>query len=250
MNASIKTIVEENSTSAGRAFDLFIQALIVLSLFSYAVDTLPSLEQGHRTILRYVEVATVTVFTIEYVLRIAVADHRRKFVFSFYGVVDLIAILPFYLAFTFPYFALLGIDLRFLRIIRLLRLFRAFKVVRYSRALQTFHRAFVLAKEELVLFFIVAAMLLYFAAAGIHFFENQAQPEEFSSLFSSLWWAVVTLTTVGYGDVYPVTLGGRIFTFFLLMVGIGTIAVPSGIVASALGKAREMQANNEDFEPN
>ncbi len=107
--------------------------------------------------------------------------------------------------------------------------------------MQLYYQAFRLAKEELVLFFIATAMLLYFAAAGIHFFESQSQPEEFSSLFASLWWAVVTLTTVGYGDVYPITLGGRIFTFFILLIGLGTIAVPSGIVASALGKAREMQ---------
>lgn len=238
---TIKTIIEENTTSGGRIFDLFIQTLIVVSLISYAVETVPDLSVGKRNLFRVLEVATVAVFTIEYILRIAVADDRKKFVSSFYGVVDLIAILPFYLAFAVPYFALLGLDLRFLRIVRLLRLFRAFKVIRYSNALQLFHRAFVLAKEELALFFLAAAMLLYFAAAGIHFFENQVQPEQFSSLFHSLWWAVVTLTTVGYGDVYPITTGGRIFTFFLLMIGIGTIAVPSGIVASALGKARQLQ---------
>ena len=137
--------------------------------------------------------------------------------------------------------AAFGLDLRFIRVIRLLRLFRAFKIVRYSKALQLYARAFKLAKEELVLFFLVALMLIYFAAAGIHLFEYQEQPEEFSSVFHSLWWAVVTLTTVGYGDIYPVTLGGRIFTFFLLLIGLGTIAVPSGIIASALGKAREMR---------
>ncbi len=242
---TIKTIVEENTTYGGRIFDLFIQTLIMISLIGYAVETLPDLNPSGRRLLSYLEVATVTIFTIEYVLRIAVADDRRKFVWSFYGIVDLIAILPFYLALAVPYFALLGLDLRFLRIVRLLRLFRAFKVIRYSNALQLFHRAFLLAKEELALFFLAAAMLLYFAAAGIHFFENQVQPEQFSSLFSSLWWAVVTLTTVGYGDVYPITTGGRIFTFFLLMIGIGIIAVPSGIVASALGKARQLQHDEE-----
>ena len=241
MRPTLKQIVEDNTTPTGRAFDVFIQILIVLSLVEYAVETVPDLAAGTRALLRYLEIAIVAVFTIEYILRIAVADNRKQFVCSFYGIFDLIAILPFYLALAVPYIALLGLDLRFIRVIRLLRLFRAFKIVRYSKALQLFTRAFNLAKEELVLFFMAAAMLLYFAAAGIHFFENQAQPDEFSSLFSSLWWAVVTLTTVGYGDVYPVTLGGRIFTFFLLLIGLGTIAVPSGIVASALGKARELQ---------
>ena len=89
--------------------------------------------------------------------------------------------------------------------------------------------------------------MLYIAAVGIYYFENQAQPEEFSSIFSSLWWSVVTLTTVGYGDVYPITIGGRVFTFFLLIIGVSTIAIPSGIIASALGKAREM-VSDEDLQ--
>ena len=100
------------------------------------------------------------------------------------------------------------------------------------------HRAFVIAREELVLFFLVTCMMLFFAAVGIYYFEHEAQPEGFESVFDSLWWAVVTLTTVGYGDVYPITLGGRIFTFFVLMIGLGIVAVPTGLMASALGQAR------------
>lgn len=246
MNSRLKRIVEQNTTAGGRAFDVFIQVLIVLTLVDYAVETLPNLQPGTRRILRTLELITVGIFTVEYILRVAVADRPRKFIFSFYGIIDLLAILPFYLALFFPYVALLGVDLRFIRVVRMMRLFRAFKFVRYSKALQLFTRAFDLAKEELALFFLAAAMLIYFAAAGIHFFEHQAQPEAFSSIFSSLWWAVITLTTVGYGDVYPVTVGGRVFTFFLLMIGLGTIAVPSGIVASALSKARELQHDQEN----
>jgi voltage-gated potassium channel len=84
-------------------------------------------------------------------------------------------------------------------------------------------------------------MLLFFSAVGIYYFENTAQPETFSSVFQSMWWAVATLTTVGYGDVYPITIGGKIFTFFVLMVGLGIVAVPTGLVASALSSAREME---------
>ena len=98
-----------------------------------------------------------------------------------------------------------------------------------------------IVKEELVLFLMVAAIFVFVAASGIYFFENEAQPEKFSSVFHSLWWAIVTLTTVGYGDVYPITIGGRIFTFFVLLIGVGIVAVPAGLIASALSKAREIE---------
>jgi voltage-gated potassium channel len=228
---SIKNIVEDNSCPKGRIFDLFIQTLIVLSLITFSVETMPNISDETRALLRAIEVITVSIFTTEYLLRILVSDRKLSFLFSFYGLVDLAAILPFYLA--------TGLDMRSLRAFRLLRLFRAFKLLRYSKAMSRFHRAFLIAKEELVLFTVVTAMLLYFSASGIYFFENDAQPEVFTSIFSSLWWAVATLTTVGYGDIYPITTGGKLFTFFMLMIGLGVIAVPTGLVASALSKARE-----------
>jgi len=176
---SLKSVVEKNTTRSGRAFDLVIVFLIVTSLLSYSVETLPNLSEEWRKLLRVAEVVIVALFTVEYLLRITVADRKWGFVFSFYGLVDLVAILPFYVA--------TGMDLRAIRIVRLLRLFRAFKLVRYSKAIRLFHRAFSIAKEELVLFFLVAMMMMFFAAAGIHYFENEAQPEAFSSVFSSFW---------------------------------------------------------------
>jgi voltage-gated potassium channel len=98
-----------------------------------------------------------------------------------------------------------------------------------------------LIKQELVLFFAVTIMLLYMGGVGIYYFENSAQPEAFSSIFHSLWWSLITLTTVGYGDIYPITVGGKIFTFFILMIGLGIVAVPTGLFASAVAKARKIQ---------
>src|SRR5699024_1017221 len=115
--------------------------------------------------------------------------------------------------------------------------FRAFKLVRYNKALNRFKQAWWLIREEVILFFIVTTIFLFLASAGIYYFENAVQPEKFSSIFSSAWWAVVTLTTVGYGDVYPITAGGKIFTFFILMIGVGIVTIPAGLVASALNKA-------------
>jgi voltage-gated potassium channel len=230
---SLKQIVERNDTKWGRVFDLAIQLLIVVSLISFSIETLPDLSATAREWLHFIEIGTVAVFTTEYLLRLWVSDRKRGYAFSFFGIIDLLAILPFYLS--------MGIDLRSIRALRFLRLFRAFKVVRYSKAIQRFHRAFLIAKEEIVLFLCVAVLVLYLAAVGIYYFENEAQPETFASVFHSLWWAVATLTTVGYGDVYPVTVGGRIFTFFVLLVGLGIVSVPAGLVASALSKAREME---------
>lgn len=229
---TLKRIIEQNDTRAGRAFDLAIQVLIVLSLITFSIETLPKLSPTTQRWLHGIEVVTVAVFTIEYLLRLYFADRKLSFALSFFGIIDLLAILPFYVA--------SGVDLRTIRMFRFFRLFRAFKIVRYSKAIRRFHRAFVIAREEIVLFLIITLMLLYFSAVGIYYFENEAQPDKFASVFHSLWWSVATLTTVGYGDIYPITVGGRIFTFLVLLLGLGIVSVPAGLVASALSKAREM----------
>jgi len=124
---------------------------------------------------------------------------------------------------------------------RLLRILRLLRLARYSKAVRRFSKAIYLAKEELVIFTIASLIMLYHTAVGIYHFEHQAQPEAFRSIFDCLWWVVVTLTTVGYGDIYPITVGGRAFTFVILMIGLGLIAVPTGIVASALSEIRNKQ---------
>jgi voltage-gated potassium channel len=233
----LKRTVETSDTTLGRSLDLFIQALIVLSMVTFAIETLPDLSPGTLKMLKVVEIFTVSVFTVEYLLRLFVAGKKLKFIFSFYGIIDLLAILPFFITPAF--------DLRTLRAFRLLRLFRAFKLVRYNKAIDRFQKALSIVKEELILYLSFSILILYIAASGIYFFETKAQPEVFSSIFDSLWWAVATLTTVGYGDIYPVTVGGKIFTFFILMIGLGIVAVPTGLLSSALSKAREMEDDSD-----
>lgn len=230
---TIKSLVQDHTSKYGRIFDSFIQILILLSLIAFAVETLPNNPPELKAFLYAFEVFCVLVFSIEYLLRILTSPRPLHYMISFYGIIDLLAILPFYLN--------LVVDLRSLRAFRIFRLFRAFKLVRYNVALQRIHIAARLIKEEVVLFLIVTFITIFLAAAGIYFFENKAQPEVFGSVFHSIWWAIVTLTTVGYGDVYPITLGGRIFTFFVLMIGIGIVTVPAGLMASALSKARKIQ---------
>ncbi|MCF7975001.1 MAG: ion transporter [Phycisphaerae bacterium] len=227
----ISKLLNNTDHRQGRIFAFTIQSLIVLSLVTFSIDTLPDLPKTTKDILYGIEVITVLIFTLEYVLRIMVSERKLRFLFSFYGLVDLAAILPFYLS--------TGLDLRAVRIFRLLRLVRILKLFKYNKAISRFHRALVIAKEELILFGFVAVIMLYLSAVGIYYFENAAQPEVFKSVFHSLWWAVTTLTTVGYGDMFPVTPGGKFFTFFVLMVGLGIVAVPTGLIASALSQARE-----------
>ena len=160
------------------------------------------------------------------------ASNKLKYIFSFYGIIDLLAILPYILG-SF-------IDLRFIRIFRIFRILRAFKLIRYNYALQRFSIAFKLIREELILFLGVTLILIYITSAGIYFFENESQPDAFKSIFHSAWWAVATLTTVGYGDIYPITIGGKVFTFLILIFGLGIVTVPAGLFASSLSKAREI----------
>lgn len=231
--ARLNTIVNDNTTKEGRFFDHIIEALIFISLVAYAFSTEPDLSKQTYKILDWIEIVSVSVFTVEYVIRVFVAKNPWKYIFSFYGVIDLIAILPTFIGSHY--------NLMALRIFRIFRIFRAFKLIRYNKALGRFRIVWTLIREEVMLFFIVTSIFLFLASAGIYYFENNVQPEKFSSIFSSAWWAVVTLTTVGYGDVYPITVGGKIFTFFILMVGVGIVTIPAGLVASALTKARQME---------
>ena len=130
----------------------------------------------------------------------------------------------------------MGGDLRSIRIFRLFRLFRIFKLLKYNSAIDRLLFAFREIKKELFIFLIATIFLLYVSSVGIYYFENEAQPEQFKSVFHSMWWAVATLTTVGYGDVYPITLGGKLFTTFIVFIGMGLVAVPTGLLASALAK--------------
>ena len=234
----LKRIVEHSDTRTGRWFDTVIFVLIVVSLVTFSIDTLPNLPPATAAVLYWIEFATVLLFTGEYLLRRAVAESRWRFVRSFFGVIDLVAILPFYLA--------AGVDLRAVRSFRLLRLIRILKLARYNDAIRRMHRAAVIVREELVLFLGVALILIFLSAVGIYYFESGSQPEHFASVFHSLWWAIVTLTTVGYGDVFPITTGGRVFTFFVLFLGLGIVAVPTGLLASALSKAREEEEDARD----
>lgn len=205
--------------------------LIVVYLLLMPLETLGGLPAAAYAALERFEIAATALFVVEYCLRVWIADRKKDYVLSFYGIVDFIAI--------FPALVLPMAGLQELRALRLLRLFRITKALRYSRAARRFGRALADAKEEVVIFLAATAVLLYVASVGIYHFEHEAQPEAFASVFHAWWWAVATLMTIGYGDVYPITTGGRVFTAIIALLGLGTVATLTGIVASALSKVKQ-----------
>ena len=228
MRKKINSFLESNK-GIGLYFNFFIQFLIVLSIINFSILTLPNLSIKSLEIINGLEVFCVAVFTIEYLLRLYASEFRVKFFFSFFGLIDLIAILPFYLT--------LGMDLKSLRAIRLFRILRLFKFLRYGNTMDKIKKSFNSIKRELFLFSLATLMLLYFSSIGIYYFENEAQPEIFASIFDAMWWSVATLTTVGYGDVYPITSGGKVFASIIVFIGLGLVAIPTGLIASSLTRA-------------
>ena len=231
----IKNLINIEST-IGKYFSYFIISLIIVSLVTFSIETIKGLDEKYYLYLKYIEIGTIIIFTFEYFLRVSLERNKLQFIFSFYGLIDIIAILPFYLS--------IGLDLRSLRIFRLFRLFRIFKLFKYTKAIDKIKKAISAIKEELIIFIVASLFVLYIAAVGIYFFENKAQPDVFSSVFDCLWWAVATLTTVGYGDMFPVTMGGRFFTTIIVFIGLGIIAVPTGLFASSLTNIFNNKTNN------
>lgn len=234
----LKNLVAINESKASVYFNFSMQVLIILSILAFSIETIPDLQADTIFYLKMFEVFTIGIFTIEYLLRIYTAKKKLAYIFSFYGLVDLLAILPFYLAFF--------VDLRSLKAFRLFRLFALLKLVKYNNTMDKFQKAMINAKEEFIIFFILTIIMFYLASIGIYYFENEAQPEVFRSIFESMWWAVASLTTVGYGDIYPITVGGKIFTTIILLLGLGIVGIPAGIVSSALSEVNKKEKKNKE----
>lgn len=239
----------ENPSKASKIFDIFIICLIILNVITVIADTF-KLPEWLSSILWWIEVVSVVIFTAEYLLRIYTANFmypeltpfraRLKYIRSFIAVIDLLAILPFYIPYIIP------IDLRVLRMLRIIRLLRIFKINRYTTALSTIADVFRRKRHELLSSIAVVSMLMIIAAVLMYNIENEAQPEAFENAFAALWWAVATLTTVGYGDIYPVTALGKILSAVIALLGIGLVAVPTGIISSGFVESMEEKHQKQE----
>lgn len=205
-----------------------IQFMILASAIAFVLETESAFDKYEYYFI-IIDWSFLTLFSIEYILRVYTAPDRKGFIFSFFGIIDLLAILP----------ALVLIPgFRVVRVLRFLRIFRIFKATRFVLAVDRMIEALGEVRRELLALVILCSLFVYLAACGIYIFEKDAQPEEFGSIPDAMWWAIVSLTTIGYGDVYPVTPGGKIFTALVALVGVGLIAIPSGLLASVLTEAR------------
>lgn len=212
--------------TAPRWIALAHQALIFASALAISLETIQDLPGwAYRTLTGF-ELTVLLMFAAEYVLRLVCAPRPLRYVFSFWGIVDLLSCLPL-LVFVAP-------QLAAIRVLRLLRLIRVLKLLHTNTALKRLQRALNSISGELAVFAVLACIILYIAGVGIYIFEHEAQPDAFSSIPISLWWAIVSFTTVGYGDIYPITAAGRMFTAVLLFVGLGVIAVPTALISAAL----------------
>ncbi len=236
------------------SFDIFIVVLISLNVVAVILGSFEPLQiRFHSEFVKF-EIFSVIVFTVEYLLRLWSCTitptyakpfwGRIRFVVSSLAIIDLIAILPFYLPMILP------IDLRFLRAVRLLRLLRVFKLGRYSDSMKLFGQVLKNKKSELASALIVLLILLVISSSLLYSVEKEAQPDKFPNIIASMWWGVATLTTVGYGDVYPITWIGKIFGALISLLGIGLFALPTGILSAGFIEAIRDKNCSEKICPN
>jgi len=237
----------ENRNLYNLADDIIITSLILLNVAAFIASTSPSFSQEQKNILENIEIVSSLVFTIEYVLRLWVCTVDRRYSHPLQGrlryaltplsLIDLVSILPFYALLLFP-------NLSFVNLIRLLRLLRLLKMSRYSESVRTLGAVLYAKKEELFATAFAVFILLIFASSVMYFVEYEAHPEAFGSIPDAMWWGVVTLTTVGYGDIYPITPLGKFLGAILAFLGIGIFALPAGIIAS--GFSEEVQRKKQE----
>ena len=241
----------EDGDRISKIVDWSIMALIALSILSIILESFQSLYLKYYSSFRLFEIITVMVFTVEYLLRIWTADllypeskhPYLKYILSFMAIIDLVAILPFYLPFISGDFRFL----RMMRLFRILRLLRVLKLGRYFDALQAIVKVIRDSIPQLIMAFVICFFVMLFSSIIMYTVENPVQPEAFPNVLASLWWAMCTLTTVGYGDVYPITTIGKVLTSVISLVGIGIIAIPTGIIAAGFDKCI-IQNHKSDLE--
>jgi voltage-gated potassium channel len=223
-------VIFGSTTPAGKAFDVVLFFLIIGSVLVVMLESVSSLDQKYHRLFRVLEWIFTIAFTIEYILRIYCLDKPRKYIFSFYGIVDLLSVLPTYLIFFFVNSQMLAT----FRVLRLLRIFRVLKLSRYISESNSLWQAVMASRRKISVF--LFAVFLITIIAGTLMYLIEGHDNGFTSIPISIYWSIVTLTTVGYGDISPATPLGQIFASIIMILGYGIIAVPTGIVTVEMGK--------------
>jgi len=229
---------ELGESKADKFVNIFIITLIILNVLAVMIETVKGIHDKYETFFEYFDQVSVGIFAIEYILRVWSCTHdprykgsikgRLKYMLTFGALIDLLAFLPSFLHYAFHVFGRL--DLRALRILRLMRFFRLFRLTAYTKSAQMIFNVFKSRFNELVLSFIMVLFLIIIASCLLYFAEHGAQPKDFSSIPATIWWAVVTLTTTGYGDMKPITTVGKILASAIMLTGVALFALPAGII--------------------
>lgn len=232
-------IIFESDTKTGKTFDVILLIAIIGSLLAIMLESIPSLLDRHRQVFRMLEWFFTIIFTIEYVVRLIVVRKKLKYVLSFYGIIDLISILPTYLALVLvgaQYFLVI-------RSFRLLRVFRVLKMVRFLGEAQVLTSALRASRVKITVFLVAVICVVFIMGTIMYIVEGEENG--FTSIPVSIYWCIVTLTTVGYGDISPQTPLGQFLASAIMIIGYGIIAVPTGIVTSEMSKAQHSAATDK-----
>ncbi len=260
---------EIGMTKWDKIFNSFIIVLIIMNVTAVILETVPSIHEPYAHFFKIFDTVSVIIFTIEYLLRLWSCTNdsrykhrikgRLKYIFSTDGLIDLLAIIPFYIH------VMIGLDLRVLRILRLLRFLRLFRLTAYMRSARLVKNVFKSRANELRLSLVLIVFLIIIASCLLYFAEHIKQPDVFSSIPATMWWAVITVTSVGYGDMIPQTVLGKLMTAFIALGGLAIFALPAGIITSGFleemrkekkqkinycphcGKSLDMLTHNEDY---
>lgn len=240
--------INNNKDKVSKGFNIFLFVLILLNIAAVVFETVDSMYITFNKVFIYFELFSVIFFLTEYIFRIWTSDliegysnqltDKVRFMLTPFMIIDLLAILPFFVFFLY-------LDLRFLRVLRIVRMLRIFKLGKFIKSMNKIAHVFKSKKYELSFTFVVVAVLLLISSSLIYFVENKHQPEAFSSIPNSMWWGVITLTTVGYGDVYPISNAGKVIGAFISLLGIGMVALPTGIISSGFMEVIEENKKTE-----
>ena len=225
---TLSRIIYETDVPAGYAFDVMLIITIIVNSLLIILESVEGIRLAHGQALLLLQYFFVAIFTLEYILRLIVVENRRKYLTSFFGIIDLLAIVPFYVAYVFPFARLFPV----LRILRLLRLFSVFKMARYVDEAGILVKALRASRPKITIFLVTILFIIVIVGAVMYTVEG---PDNgFVNIPESMYWAVVTVSTVGYGDISPQTELGKIIASFLMIIGYGIIAVPTGIITSEM----------------
>ena len=237
----IHEIIFEADTTNGKLFDIILLAAILLSIVGVMLESVYEIDRKYHELIIAFEWGFTILFTIEYFFRIYAVNRPFKYIFSFMGIVDLLAIIPTYLIFILP----AAHSLSVVRAIRLIRIFRIFKLSRYLRGAHTMQIALRSSRPKIIVFLLSVILLVIILGTLMYVIESGARTNGFENIPNSIYWSIITLTTVGYGNIVPMTILGKIVASFIMILGYGIIAVPTGIVTAEFSRKRKEKVNTQ-----